>query len=70
MAARSRLMITEAERRFPVRVKVAVPPAGFGERFTRCMLGSTITAALTAESSRRRACAASSTMRSASTSAR
>jgi hypothetical protein len=30
--AASSVMITEAERRFPVRVKVAVPPMGFGER--------------------------------------
>jgi hypothetical protein len=35
MAATSRLMITEAERRFAVRVRVAVPPAGFGERLNR-----------------------------------
>jgi hypothetical protein len=35
MAASSRLMITEGERRFPVRVRVAVPPAGFGERLNR-----------------------------------
>ena len=35
MAASSRLMITEAERRFPVRVKVAVPAMGFGERLNR-----------------------------------
>lgn len=32
MAASSRLMITEAERRFPVRVRVAVPEGGFGQR--------------------------------------
>jgi hypothetical protein len=32
MAASSRLMITEAERRFPVRIKVAVPEGGLGER--------------------------------------
>ena len=35
MAAKSRLMITEADRRFPVRVRVAVPPNGFGERLNR-----------------------------------
>jgi hypothetical protein len=34
MAASSKLMITEAERRFPVRVRVAVPQAGFGQRLT------------------------------------
>jgi hypothetical protein len=33
MAASSKLMITKAERRFPVRVRVAIPPTGFGERF-------------------------------------
>jgi hypothetical protein len=32
MAASSRLMIGEAERRFPVRVRLAVPPAGLGVR--------------------------------------
>ena len=32
MAASSRLMIGEAERRFPVRIRVAVPPEGLGIR--------------------------------------
>ena len=32
MAASSRLMITDAERRFPVRVRIVVPAGGFGER--------------------------------------
>jgi hypothetical protein len=32
MAASSRLMIVEAERRFSVRIRVAVPIGGFGER--------------------------------------
>jgi hypothetical protein len=32
MAASSRLMITEAERRFPVRIKLALPSGGLGER--------------------------------------
>jgi hypothetical protein len=32
MAAGSRLMITEAEGRFRVRLRVAIPPTGFGER--------------------------------------
>ena len=32
MAASSKLMIGEAERRFPVRIRVAVPPAGLGTR--------------------------------------
>jgi hypothetical protein len=35
MAASSRLMISEAEKRFPVRVRVAVPEGGFGERLNR-----------------------------------
>ena len=34
MAASSKLMITEAERRFPCRIKLAVPIGGFGERLT------------------------------------
>jgi hypothetical protein len=32
MAASSKLMIGEAERRFPVRVRIAVPPEGLGVR--------------------------------------
>ena len=32
MAANSRLMIGEAERNFPVRIRLAVPPQGFGAR--------------------------------------
>ncbi len=32
MAASSRLMIGEAERRFPVRVRIAVPAEGLGAR--------------------------------------
>ena len=35
MAANSKLMIGEAERRFPVRVRVAVPPDGLGTRLDR-----------------------------------
>jgi hypothetical protein len=35
MAASSRLMITEAERRFPVRIKVGVPAGGPGERLNQ-----------------------------------
>jgi hypothetical protein len=31
-AAGSRAMISEAERRFPVRVRLAVPAGGFGQR--------------------------------------
>ena len=34
MAASSNLMIGEAERRFPVRIKMAVPAGGFGRRLT------------------------------------
>ncbi len=32
MAASSRLMIGEAERRFPVRIRIGVPPDGLGKR--------------------------------------
>lgn len=32
MAARSRVMISDAERRFPVRIRIAVPVGGFGQR--------------------------------------
>jgi hypothetical protein len=32
MAASSRLMITAAERRFPVRIKLALPSGGLGKR--------------------------------------
>jgi hypothetical protein len=32
MVAPSRRLINEAERRFPCRVMIAVPPAGFGEQ--------------------------------------
>jgi len=35
MAASARLMITEAERRFPMRVRIAIPSGGFGERLNR-----------------------------------
>jgi hypothetical protein len=35
MAASSRLMIADAERRFPVRVRIAVPVGGFGERLNQ-----------------------------------
>lgn len=34
MAASSKLMISEAERRFPVRIRLALPPGGFGTRLT------------------------------------
>jgi hypothetical protein len=32
MAASSGFMIAEAERRFPVRIRIEVPPAGLGSR--------------------------------------
>jgi hypothetical protein len=32
MAASSKLMIGEAERRFPVRIRIAIPPGGLGSR--------------------------------------
>jgi hypothetical protein len=32
MAASSKLMISDAERRFPVRIRLALPPGGFGTR--------------------------------------
>ena len=35
MAASSKLMISEAERRFPVRIKVALPAGGFGQRLNQ-----------------------------------
>ncbi|HTT80791.1 MAG TPA: hypothetical protein VMF86_14035 [Stellaceae bacterium] len=35
MAASSKLMIGEAERRFPVRLRIAVPSGGIGERLDR-----------------------------------
>ena len=37
MAARSKLMISEAERRFAVRIKIAVPEGGFGIRLNQMM---------------------------------
>jgi hypothetical protein len=35
MAASSKLMITEAERRFPCRIKIGVPIGGLGGRLTK-----------------------------------
>jgi len=32
MAASSRLMITEAERKFPARIRIGVPPDGLGRQ--------------------------------------
>jgi hypothetical protein len=37
MAASSRLMIAEAERRFPARIKIAMPPEGLGRQLTDMM---------------------------------
>jgi hypothetical protein len=34
MPGNSREMITSAERRFPVRIRIAVPPTGLGQRYT------------------------------------
>jgi hypothetical protein len=34
MAASSKLMVAEAERRFPVRIRLALPTGGFGTRLT------------------------------------
>jgi hypothetical protein len=33
MPGNSREMITMAERRFPARIKIGVPPGGFGQRY-------------------------------------
>jgi hypothetical protein len=35
MPGNSREIITRAERRFPVRIKLAVPPCGFGKRLPK-----------------------------------
>ena len=35
MPGNAREMITAAERRFPVRVRIGVPPGGFGQRYTQ-----------------------------------
>jgi hypothetical protein len=37
MPGNPREMITMAERRFPVRVRIAVSPGGFGQRYTDMM---------------------------------
>ena len=34
MPGNPRDMITMAERRFPARIRIAVPPGGFGQRYT------------------------------------
>jgi hypothetical protein len=33
MSSNPREMITSAERRFPVRIRIAVPPSGLGQRY-------------------------------------
>jgi hypothetical protein len=35
MPGNPREMITMAERRFPVRIKIAVPPGDLGQRYAR-----------------------------------
>jgi hypothetical protein len=35
MPGNSREMITSAERRFPVRIRIVIPPAGLGQRYTQ-----------------------------------
>jgi hypothetical protein len=35
MPGNPREMITSAERRFPVRIRIAVPPNGLGQRYTQ-----------------------------------
>jgi len=35
MRGNPREMITVAERRFPVRIRIAVPPSGLGQRYTQ-----------------------------------
>jgi hypothetical protein len=35
MPGNPREMITLAERRFPVRIRIAVPPAGLGKRYSQ-----------------------------------
>jgi hypothetical protein len=34
MPGNPQAIITTAERRFPFRIKLAVPPGGFGQRYT------------------------------------
>ena len=35
MPSNAREMITAAERRFPVRIRIGVPPGGFGRRYSQ-----------------------------------
>ena len=34
MPGNPREIVTTAERRFPVRIRISVPPSGFGQRYT------------------------------------
>jgi hypothetical protein len=35
MPGNPREMITVAERRFPVRIRIGIPPGGFGQRYAQ-----------------------------------
>ena len=37
MPGNPREIVTMAERRFPVRIRIGVPPSGFGQRYTEIM---------------------------------
>jgi hypothetical protein len=37
MPGNSRAIVTNAERRFPVRIAIKVPPGGIGQRYTPMM---------------------------------
>jgi hypothetical protein len=39
MPGNPREMITTAERRYPVRIRIGVPPGGFGQRYTQMTAG-------------------------------
>jgi hypothetical protein len=66
MAASSKLMITEAERRFPCRIKVGVPIGGLGARLTEMQVWLDENCGSDGWIRHRLAYAASSTMRSRS----
>ena len=44
MPGNPRDMIVSAEKRFPVRIRIGVPPGGFGQRYAERPLGWTKTA--------------------------
>jgi hypothetical protein len=48
MPGNPREMITSAERRFPVRIRIAVPPNGLGQHTRKSPPGSMRTAGRTA----------------------